>query len=580
MKHLKSKKTLLFGGILCLAVTALGATIAYNQDSSTIANEFSLGAYEVATSEVFVSPNNWQPGDETEKTLTVRNNSDEDIMVRIKYDGVWRNAADTRNLPSEKDGVELAQIVLQNQSDWELKGDGYYYYKNALAPNSVTSSLFQKVVLNPDANFGADNVCTPTSTGTVCEKPADDYEGAKFHLSTRVETIQPDAEEEQWLSFGVLNKGSIVNAAFNELTMGITSVKSITFVDELPSFILPDVDAFRRLISVEGEPIYAYVDYRNYSDIYIYSEANIIYCNEDCGGLFSRLLMVTSLVLPEKFNTSLATDMSSMFSSSGFTSLTLPNSFNTSNVRNMKWMFSNLSSLTSLTFPESFDTSKVESMQGMFQGIGVSSISFPTCFDVSEVRDMAYMFGRSSLTSLTLPNRFNPINVEDMRRMFSEMRNLTSISFPDTFNTPNARIIDGMFSDTRALASLELPNSFDTSNVETMEDMFRGMRALVSLVLPESFNTSKARHITSMFAEMDSVTNIVLPTTFSTANITDLSHLFHGDRSLVSLTLPSAFVAKSGVSANGIFEDVPASATLNSSADASIKALWPGSLRN
>ena len=105
MKRLKSKKTLLFGGILCLVAAALGATIAYNHDSSTLANEFSIGAYEVTTSEVFVSPNNWQPGDETEKTLTVSNNSNEDIMVRVKYKGVWRNAADTRNLPPEKDGV-------------------------------------------------------------------------------------------------------------------------------------------------------------------------------------------------------------------------------------------------------------------------------------------------------------------------------------------------------------------------------------------------------------------------------------------------------------------------------------------
>ena len=90
-------------------------------------------------------------------------------MVRIKYDGVWRNAADTRNLPSEKDGVELAQIVLQNQSDWELKGDGYYYYKNALAPNSITSSLFQKVVLNLDANFGVDNVCTSSARPSAAQ---------------------------------------------------------------------------------------------------------------------------------------------------------------------------------------------------------------------------------------------------------------------------------------------------------------------------------------------------------------------------------------------------------------------------
>ncbi|MBP5634454.1 hypothetical protein J6X09_02035, partial [Candidatus Saccharibacteria bacterium] len=90
MKHIKNKRFLLYGSALLAAIVALGATIAYSHDSSVLPNEFNVGAHEVVMSETFVSPSNWKPGDETEKTLTVRNNSGSDIRVRVKYDEEWR----------------------------------------------------------------------------------------------------------------------------------------------------------------------------------------------------------------------------------------------------------------------------------------------------------------------------------------------------------------------------------------------------------------------------------------------------------------------------------------------------------
>ena len=583
MKHLKSKKTLLFGGILCLAVAALGVTIAYNHDSSTLANEFSIGAYEVTTSEVFVSPNNWQPGDETEKTLTVRNDSDEDIMVRIKYDEIWRNAADTRNLPPEKDGVELAQIVFQNQSDWELKGDGYYYYKHALAPNSATSSLFQKVVLNPDANFGVNNVCTSTSTGTVCEKPANIYEGAKYHLKITAESVQADAADEAW-SFALLDTGGNVNLALKNLAGNSTTnpwaedtnIQSIAVVDTLPAAVNP-ATAAKTNIAVSGtDPVYAYDDGGH--NIYIHANGRTLYANEDSSAMFANMGALTSLTLPESFSTSLATSMRNMFACCGhLSSLDFLANFDTSSVTDMSGMFAAMYYITSITIPEGFNTSNVTDMSDMFgENSYLDSLTLPSSFDTSSVTDMSAMFCfDQSLASLTLPESFDTSSVTDMSFMFAEMYDLDSLILPESFDTSSVTDMSWMFALTSP-DSFTLPEKFVTSSVTNMSSMFE----MSSLAIDFSrFDTSSVTNMSDMFYEAY-YTSLTLPSNFVTSSVTDMSRMFKGMDDLTSLTLSANFVVNAGTTTTDIFKDVPAAATLNADADASVRALWPHQLRN
>ncbi len=196
MKKLQKKRVLLFGGILCVLSLVASLTIAYNHDRSVIGNEFGPSVYKTATTEQFDSPSNWQPCDEKTKTVFVKNEGSVNVRVRVKYDEVWRDAADTKNLPLEKDGVRLVNVALQNLDDWELRDNGYYYYKHTLAPGESTNSLFKKVVFDCNANLGAENVCENTAAGMTCTKPEDDYEGAKYHLKITAETIQEDAADE------------------------------------------------------------------------------------------------------------------------------------------------------------------------------------------------------------------------------------------------------------------------------------------------------------------------------------------------------------------------------------------------
>jgi len=217
MKNIKNKRALLFGGVLCLAFAAIAITIAYNQDRSILANNFGTSVYKTVTTEEFVGPDNWAPCQEVPKTVTVKNEGNVDVAVRISYEEYWRGS-DGIDLSSQRDGVNLVNIVFQNENDWELRPDGYYYYKDTLAPGEETTSLFEKVVLSCDANTAIDNVCAETETGTVCDKPVnmpgmncttnlggemecvtfhtyDDYNGANYHLRIKAETIQADASD-------------------------------------------------------------------------------------------------------------------------------------------------------------------------------------------------------------------------------------------------------------------------------------------------------------------------------------------------------------------------------------------------
>ena len=193
MKNVKNKKTFLIVGITLIAA-AVGVTFAFSNDSSTMPNQFVVADYTVAYTEEFTAPQNWQPCEETPKTFTVKNEGNAAMNVRIRYEDYWRNKVDTQDLQPVKDGVTLVTINFQNENDWILKSDGYYHYKEPLEPGATTSSLFKSVTLNCDANFDKDNICTKTTNGTVCEKPADEYEGATYHLRIIAETKQVGAD--------------------------------------------------------------------------------------------------------------------------------------------------------------------------------------------------------------------------------------------------------------------------------------------------------------------------------------------------------------------------------------------------
>jgi surface protein len=190
----------------------------------------------------------------------------------------------------------------------------------------------------------------------------------------------------QWVqATATLKIGQNVNAALKTLAKGSsasysttdTLIKNLSFVDTLPSTV--DENTPRVNIALDGEiPVYAYW-VANDEAIYINTEADKIYANNDSSYMFYYMQALTSLTFPDSFNTSNVTNMGSMFSGmQALTSLTLPDSFDTSNVTDMSTMFSDMYALTSLTLPDSFVIASETDTDGIFTYIRNTATLYAT----------------------------------------------------------------------------------------------------------------------------------------------------------------------------------------------------------
>ena len=75
--------------LLVLCIGLVGITIAYFSNSTTIDNLFNTKEYGTTYTEQFVSPDNWLPGDTTDKIVTVTNSGQVDEAVRISLSETW-----------------------------------------------------------------------------------------------------------------------------------------------------------------------------------------------------------------------------------------------------------------------------------------------------------------------------------------------------------------------------------------------------------------------------------------------------------------------------------------------------------
>ncbi|HJI99681.1 MAG TPA: BspA family leucine-rich repeat surface protein [Coriobacteriaceae bacterium] len=256
-------------------------------------------------------------------------------------------------------------------------------------------------------------------------------------------------------------------------------------------------------------------------------------------GLHRLFANCTSLVFVNfsDFDTSQATDMSSMFE--GCTALPAVNiaGLNTQSVTNMQSMFKDCTALRSLTIA-GINTASVKDMQSMFAGCSALKTLDLTGINTQSVINMQSMFaGCLALASLDLSG-FNMTSVTAAKDMFSGCGSLVTLKLPalgmkgvtdmsgvfsgcaaleslDLTNiaTASATTMARMFEDCAALATLDLSN-FDTANVTDMDSMFAGCAALKTLNL-SSFNTTNVTSMNSLFGDCEALTEVMLGGTFA-----------------------------------------------------------------
>lgn len=193
---MKNKKIL---GIAALAaVTAVGGSFAYFQQTMVADNPFNTGSYGTTLQESFnpADGENWQPGATVSKEVKVVNTGNQPVIVRAKFDETWTrkgedtpfksiSAADaaTADGESSKKITNVYQapttadeddgstngltenddtVVRKNlgtSSKWILGADGWYYYISEVQPAGETGSetdlLLESVTLASDLDLGA-----------------------------------------------------------------------------------------------------------------------------------------------------------------------------------------------------------------------------------------------------------------------------------------------------------------------------------------------------------------------------------------------------------------------------------------
>ena len=188
----KNKKPITIAAFI-LAISVIGATIAYFTSTATFTNIFQTGTYKVVTTEEFESPENWAPGEEIPKTITSTNEGTIPAAVRVSFTKQWYDSETNQPIADIPDNI--TEIIFDNTNDWIRHGD-YYYYRYPLQPGQTTTSFIEGVKLSSSLNGVT---CTPSNNGLTqtCQSTID-IGGNKFKLTLTKETAQYDRYKEIW----------------------------------------------------------------------------------------------------------------------------------------------------------------------------------------------------------------------------------------------------------------------------------------------------------------------------------------------------------------------------------------------
>jgi len=202
---MNNKKVIIAIALLFGICFVFSLTFAYSTDESVLENKFKLGEWKTVYTEEFESPSNWVTCETIDKTITVKNESDTDVAVRIKLEEQWLSKDnEPLSLYSNASDVRMAQINMANTDKWEKRG-AYYYYNINLRANETAVTPISGVTLNCDANLNDDV----------------DYAGGTYRLKATAQTIQA-SQKDEWTA-------NLLYDATAAKTRGVDMAKGVNF---------------------------------------------------------------------------------------------------------------------------------------------------------------------------------------------------------------------------------------------------------------------------------------------------------------------------------------------------------------
>lgn len=170
------KKTILSGMLVfsLVALMIVGGTMAWFTDDQEVNNTFTAGTVKIEVNEGdFTSISNWNPGDVTEKNVTVTSLGSKKTYVRVKITPEWSKFEGEDMAPSA-DNVIL-HFASNYADNWAFPEDGWYYYKSILNEGEETALLLDTVELDGE------------STGN-------EYQGRTLTVKVEAEAVQASHE--------------------------------------------------------------------------------------------------------------------------------------------------------------------------------------------------------------------------------------------------------------------------------------------------------------------------------------------------------------------------------------------------
>lgn len=173
--------------VICLSIAGAG-TLAYFSDQTVAHNVITSGNIKIDLLEWQEGPDGWvsypkeeisvMPGTSVSKIVQVENVGNNEAWIRVKVDKTITKA------DGETGDAELLEIRYKeedayNRQDWELKDDGYYYYKEKLLPAQKTGVLFDTVIFDPDMDNAYQNSTAQVSVYAQATQVANNGERAQ-----------------------------------------------------------------------------------------------------------------------------------------------------------------------------------------------------------------------------------------------------------------------------------------------------------------------------------------------------------------------------------------------------------------
>ena len=550
------KKFYLFSVLVAIAVVMVATGVSYAYFTASISGSANSEVVTAGTMSITYSEGssvnllNALPGDSVTKTFSIENTGSLATSYTVYLSEVLNEFVDKTDLAytlvSNDANVNISSTQVPSDSSAIVEnksigvGETHHYTltitflnKNEDQNDNQEANFSAKLSVNEYSNYSSS--ITKLVPGNVFNEKLKTLAGTEVDPEL-VEYCNQNAEECSEALAGL----SLLNFSGND---SITSIEVTNTA--------PQAGTITDVISTNdsAEEILAWFDN---GTIYIYSDQDEIYFNEDVSLSFIGFGGITSLNL-SSFNTSYVTNMNRMFYNfSSSIELDLGNNFDTSNVTDMSYMFYD-SKILSLDLGDNFDTSSVTNMEYMFAELSnLTNLDVGDNFDTSNVLNMSHMFYDSiALTSIDFGSKFYTTNVTNMEYMFAELTHITSLDLGNNFNTSNVTNMSHMFFSSYYLQSINLGSNFDTSNVTNMEYMFAQLANFIDLDLGDNFDTSSVINMDHMFYNNLKLRTITLGSKFYTTNVTNMDYMFSKNQVLRTIYTTMNFdVYKNGFNIN------------------------------